>query len=106
MRKKNKKPILLSIGYASCHWCHVMAHESFEDIETANLMNELFINIKVDREERPDLDFIFQSSFQLFNQTGGGWPLTMFLMRMQSHLWEALIFQKIQYKGCHLLEKF
>ena len=77
--KKNKKPILLSIGYASCHWCHVMAHESFEDIETAKLMNELFVNIKVDREERPDLDFIFQSSFQLFNQTGGGWPLTMFL---------------------------
>ncbi len=77
--KKNKKPILLSIGYASCHWCHVMAHESFEDIETANLMNDLFVNIKVDREERPDLDFIFQSSFQLFNQTGGGWPLTMFL---------------------------
>jgi len=77
--KKNKKPILLSIGYASCHWCHVMAHESFEDVETAKLMNELFINIKVDREERPDLDFIFQSSFQLFNQTGGGWPLTMFL---------------------------
>ena len=77
--KQNKKPILLSIGYASCHWCHVMAHESFEDNETANLMNKLFINIKVDREERPDLDFIFQSSFQLFNQTGGGWPLTMFL---------------------------
>ena len=74
-----KKPILLSIGYASCHWCHVMAHESFEDIETAKLMNELFVNVKVDREERPDLDFIFQSSFQLFNQTGGGWPLTMFL---------------------------
>ena len=77
--KKNKKPILLSIGYASCHWCHVMAHESFEDTEIANLMNNLFVNIKVDREERPDLDFIFQSSFQLFNQTGGGWPLTMFL---------------------------
>jgi len=77
--KKNKKPILLSVGYASCHWCHVMAHESFEDKETANLMNKYFINIKVDREERPDLDFVFQSSFQLFNQTGGGWPLTMFL---------------------------
>ena len=77
--KQIKKPILLSIGYASCHWCHVMAHESFEDSETAKIMNELFINIKVDREERPDLDFIFQSSFQLFNQTGGGWPLTMFL---------------------------
>ena len=77
--KKNSKPILLSIGYASCHWCHVMAHESFEDQETANLMNKFFINIKVDREERPDLDFVFQSSFQLFNQSGGGWPLTMFL---------------------------
>jgi uncharacterized protein len=77
--KKNKKPILLSIGYASCHWCHVMAHESFEDKETADLMNKYFVNIKVDREERPDLDFVFQSSFQLFNQAGGGWPLTMFL---------------------------
>jgi len=77
--KQIKKPILLSIGYASCHWCHVMAHESFEDNETAKIMNQLFINIKVDREERPDLDFIYQSSFQLFNQTGGGWPLTMFL---------------------------
>ena len=77
--KENQKPILLSIGYASCHWCHVMAHESFEDSETAEIMNQLFINIKVDREERPDLDFIFQSSFQLFNQTSGGWPLTMFL---------------------------
>ena len=77
--KENKKPILLSIGYASCHWCHVMAHESFEDEVTAELMNNQFVNIKVDREERPDLDFIFQSSFQLFNQTSGGWPLTMFL---------------------------
>ncbi len=77
--KQNAKPILLSIGYASCHWCHVMAHESFEDKETASIMNHLFLNIKVDREERPDLDFIFQSSYQLFNQIGGGWPLTMFL---------------------------
>ena len=76
---KNRKPILLSIGYASCHWCHVMAHESFEDVETAQIMNQLFVNIKVDREERPDLDFVFQSSYQLFNPTGGGWPLTMFL---------------------------
>ena len=77
--KTEKKPILLSIGYASCHWCHVMAHESFEDQTTADLMNKYFVNIKVDREERPDIDFIFQSSFQLFNQSGGGWPLTMFL---------------------------
>ena len=82
LAKNTKKPILLSIGYSSCHWCHVMAHESFEDSDTAKIMNQLFINIKVDREERPDLDFIFQSSFQLFNQTGGGWPLTMFLCSM------------------------
>ena len=79
LAKSQKKPILLSVGYSSCHWCHVMAHESFEDKETSDLMNKYFINIKVDREERPDLDFVFQSSFQLFNQTGGGWPLTMFL---------------------------
>ncbi len=77
--KTQKKPILLSVGYSSCHWCHVMAHESFEDQATADLMNKFFINIKVDREERPDIDFVFQSSFQLFNQSGGGWPLTMFL---------------------------
>jgi len=77
--KKIKIPILLSIGYSSCHWCHVMAHESFEDEETAELMNKYFLNIKVDREERPDIDYVFQSSFQLFNQSGGGWPLTMFL---------------------------
>ena len=77
--KKKKIPILLSVGYASCHWCHVMAHESFEDQTTADLMNKYFLNIKVDREERPDIDYIFQSSFQLFNQSGGGWPLTMFL---------------------------
>ena len=72
-----------------------MAHESFEDIETAKIMNQKFINVKVDREERPDLDFIFQSSFQLFNQAGGGWPLTMFLdEKMEFHLWEELIFQR------------
>ena len=79
LAKEKNKPILLSIGYASCHWCHVMAHESFEDQQTAEIMNSKFINIKVDREERPDVDFVFQSSFQLFNQTSGGWPLTMFL---------------------------
>ena len=77
--KRKKIPILLSVGYASCHWCHVMAHESFEDDKTAKLMNKYFLNIKVDREERPDIDYIFQSSFQLFNQSSGGWPLTMFL---------------------------
>jgi len=73
------KPILLSIGYSACHWCHVMAHESFEDPAVAEVMNELFVNIKVDREERPDLDKIYQASQLLLNQRGGGWPLTMFL---------------------------
>jgi uncharacterized protein len=74
------KPILLSIGYTACHWCHVMAHESFEDQETAQIMNQLFINIKVDREERPDLDKIYQLSAQLLTRQTGGWPLTVFLM--------------------------
>jgi uncharacterized protein YyaL (SSP411 family) len=73
------KPILLSIGYSACHWCHVMAHESFEDDATAKLMNSLFVNIKVDREERPDLDRIYQLAQQLFTGRAGGWPLTMFL---------------------------
>src|SRR5919197_4514184 len=73
------KPILLSIGYAACHWCHVMAHESFEDEATARLMNERFINIKVDREERPDVDKIYQIAQQMLTQRSGGWPLTMFL---------------------------
>ena len=73
------KPILLSIGYAACHWCHVMAHESFEDEDTARLMNENFVNIKVDREERPDLDGIYMQAVQAM--TGhGGWPMTMFLL--------------------------
>ena len=73
------KPILLSIGYSSCHWCHVMAHESFEDELTASVMNENFVNIKVDREERPDIDQIYQTAHQLLTQRSGGWPLTMFL---------------------------
>jgi len=73
------KPVLLSVGYSACHWCHVMAHESFEDAATAALMNELFVNIKVDREERPDVDKIYQTAHQLLTQRGGGWPLTMFL---------------------------
>jgi len=73
------KPVLLSIGYAACHWCHVMAHESFEDPATAEVMNRLFVNIKVDREERPDLDRVYQLAHQLLTQRGGGWPLTVFL---------------------------
>ena len=77
--KEQKKPIFLSVGYASCHWCHVMAHESFENNETAKIMNKKFINIKVDREERPDLDFIYQKSLGILTGTQGGWPLSMFL---------------------------
>jgi uncharacterized protein YyaL (SSP411 family) len=73
------KPILLSVGYSACHWCHVMAHESFEDPEVAAVMNRLFVNVKVDREERPDLDQIYQSAHQMLARRAGGWPLTMFL---------------------------
>src|SRR5438132_1796226 len=76
--KKENKPIFLSVGYSTCHWCHVMAHESFENAETARLMNEHFVNIKVDREERPDLDGIYMQATQ--SMTGqGGWPMTIFL---------------------------
>ena len=77
--RQENRPILLSIGYSACHWCHVMAHESFEDPETAALMNRLFVNIKVDREERPDIDKIYQTAHSLLTQRPGGWPLTVFL---------------------------
>ncbi len=80
LAREQDKPVLLSIGYSACHWCHVMAHESFEDEQTAALMNEYFINIKVDREERPDLDKIYQLAHQVLTHRGGGWPLTLFLM--------------------------
>ncbi len=79
LAKQTDIPILLSIGYSACHWCHVMAHESFEDDATAELMNSLFINIKVDREERPDLDKIYQNAHSLLTERAGGWPLTVFL---------------------------
>jgi len=97
--KEKKFPILLSIGYASCHWCHVMAHESFEDKATTNLMNKYFVNIKVDREERPDIDYIFQSSFQLFNNSSGGWPLTMFLDQNAIPFMAGTYFPKIPSHG-------
>ena len=77
--REQDKPVLLSVGYSACHWCHVMAHESFEDEATAAVMNELFVNIKVDREERPDVDRIYQTAQQLLTQRTGGWPLTMFI---------------------------
>ena len=97
--KEKKIPILLSVGYASCHWCHVMAHESFEDKVTADLLNKYFLNIKVDREERPDIDYIFQSSYQLFNQSGGGWPLTMFLDENAIPFMGGTYFPKIASQG-------
>jgi uncharacterized protein YyaL (SSP411 family) len=76
--KKENKPILLSVGYAACHWCHVMAHESFSDPQTAELMNRFFVNIKVDREQRPDVDAVYQHALHTLGEAGG-WPLTMFL---------------------------
>ena len=92
--EKENKPILLSIGYSACHWCHVMAHESFEDLGTAALMNELFINIKVDREERPDLDKIYQVAQQMLTHGSGGWPLTMFLTPRQQPFFGGTYFPK------------
>ena len=79
LARDEDKPILLSVGYSACHWCHVMAHESFEDESTARLMNDLYVNIKVDREERPDIDKIYQTAHQLATRSAGGWPLTVFL---------------------------
>jgi len=76
--REENRPVLLSIGYSACHWCHVMAHESFENEEIAKLMNELFVNIKVDREERPDLDTIYMNAVQMMTHHGG-WPMTVFL---------------------------
>ena len=89
--QRENKPILLSIGYAACHWCHVMAHESFEGQETAELMNELFVSIKVDREERPDLDAIYQAALALMGEHGG-WPLNMFLTATGEPFWGGTYF--------------
>jgi uncharacterized protein YyaL (SSP411 family) len=89
--KSEDKPILLSVGYAACHWCHVMAHESFENDEIAALMNALFVNIKVDREERPDIDGIYQSALALMGERGG-WPLTMFLTPDGEPFWGGTYF--------------
>jgi uncharacterized protein YyaL (SSP411 family) len=89
--KRSNKPILLSVGYAACHWCHVMAHESFEDEATARVMNELFVNIKVDREERPDIDQIYMSALHLLGERGG-WPMTMFLTPAGEPFWGGTYF--------------
>jgi uncharacterized protein YyaL (SSP411 family) len=91
--KHSSRPILLSVGYAACHWCHVMAHESFEDDATAQVMNELFVNIKVDREERPDIDQIYMAALHHLGEHGG-WPLTMFLTPDGEPIWGGTYFPK------------
>jgi uncharacterized protein YyaL (SSP411 family) len=91
--KRDDKPVLLSVGYAACHWCHVMAHESFEDPETAELMNALYVNIKVDREERPDIDKIYMTALQRMGEQGG-WPMTMVLAPDGSPFWGGTYFPK------------
>jgi uncharacterized protein YyaL (SSP411 family) len=96
--KRINRPILLSVGYAACHWCHVMAHESFEDDATARVMNELFINIKVDREERPDIDQIYMAALHHLGEHGG-WPLTMFLTPDAEPIWGGTYFPKTSRYG-------
>jgi uncharacterized protein YyaL (SSP411 family) len=96
--KRSNKPILLSVGYAACHWCHVMAHESFEDDDTARVMNDLFVNIKVDREERPDIDQIYMSALHHLGEHGG-WPLTMFLTPKGEPFWGGTYFPKTSRYG-------
>jgi len=91
--QRTGKPILLSVGYAACHWCHVMAHESFEDESTAAVMNDLFVNIKVDREERPDIDEIYMNALHALGEQGG-WPLTMFLTSRGEPVWGGTYFPK------------
>jgi uncharacterized protein YyaL (SSP411 family) len=94
LARREGKPILLSIGYSSCHWCHVMAHESFENEAVAAVMNRLFVNIKVDREERPDLDQIYQTALQMLTRKAGGWPLTMFLAPDQTPFFGGTYFPR------------
>jgi uncharacterized protein len=96
--KRTNRPILLSVGYAACHWCHVMAHESFEDDDTARVMNELFVNIKVDREERPDIDQIYMAALHHLGEHGG-WPLTMFLTPDGEPIWGGTYFPKTSRYG-------
>ncbi|MFZ0075433.1 MAG: thioredoxin domain-containing protein, partial [Exiguobacterium undae] len=93
MARATNKPIFLSIGYSTCHWCHVLAHESFEDEETARLLNDRFISIKVDREERPDIDQIYMTAAQLMNGQGG-WPLSVFMSPDQTPFYIGTYFPK------------
>jgi uncharacterized protein YyaL (SSP411 family) len=94
LAREQDKPILLSIGYSACHWCHVMAHESFEDPEVAAIMNANFINIKVDREERPDIDQIYQTAHSMMSNRSGGWPLTVFMTPQQEPYFTGTYFPK------------
>jgi len=99
LARAQDKPILLSIGYSACHWCHVMAHESFEDEAVAAVMNEHFVNIKVDREERPDLDQIYQNAHYVLTRRSGGWPLTMFLAPDGTPFYGGTYFPKLARHG-------
>ena len=96
--EREDKPVFLSIGYSTCHWCHVMAHESFEDPEVASLLNEHFISIKVDREERPDLDSVYMSVCQAFTGNGG-WPMTIFLTPDRNPFFAGTFFPKTAQYG-------
>src|SRR6476646_9696367 len=95
---REDKPVLVSIGYSACHWCHVMAHESFEDEDIAAVMNELFVSIKVDREERPDIDQIYMAALHHLGEQGG-WPLTMFLTPAGEPVWGGTYFPKVSRYG-------
>ena len=91
--KKQEKPVFLSIGYSTCHWCHVMAHESFEDTEVADILNRFFISVKVDREERPDIDAVYMSACQAMTGSGG-WPLTVLMTPGQKPFFAGTYFPK------------
>ena len=98
--RADDRPVILSVGYSACHWCHVMAHESFENPEIAALMNELFVSIKVDREERPDIDTIYMSSAQAMG-VHGGWPLTVFLTPEGLPYFAGTYFPPVDRQGMH-----
>src|SRR5687768_3173413 len=99
LAQTQNKPILLSVGYSACHWCHVMAHECFEDDEVAAVMNRYFVNIKVDREERPDIDQIYQLALYMLTRRNGGWPLTLFLTPQQKPFFGGTYFPKASRQG-------
>ena len=102
--KANDKPILLSIGYSACHWCHVMERESFQDDETAKMMNDNFVNIKVDREERPDIDNIYMKALQVMSG-GGGWPMTIIMTPSKEPFFAGTYFPKnTRYSRIGMLE--